>query len=151
MFKAVRGDLVGFRCAPRLVEVARTFLGVPFKHRGRNRRGLDCAGLVWCAYAEAGVIHPDLKKYGREPHQNGMMRVVVEALGEPVRGKPEVGDVLVLRFEIEPHHMAIVGTDPHYGLSMIHADGSPSVRRVVEHGLDKRWFDRIVAIFRRPV
>lgn len=142
-----------------LVESARSFVGVPFKHRGRNRKGLDCAGLVWCAYDQLGVKHPDLSRYGREPHANGMMRVVLEALGAPVwqgkvgsfiaRAQLAVGDVLVMRFDQEPHHMGIVGTDHLYGLSLIHADGSPGVRRVVEHGLDQRWQSRICAVFRR--
>lgn len=145
----------------RLVETARSFLGVPFKHRGRTRRGLDCAGLVWCACAEAGVTHPDLKRYGREPHRDGMMRVVIAGAGEPVwQGKVgqvvpremlQVGDVLVMRFEKEPHHMGIVGTDRLRGLSLIHADGSHTVRRVVEHGLDEHWQKRICAVFRGAV
>jgi cell wall-associated NlpC family hydrolase len=134
-----------------LVESARSFLDVPFKHRGRSRKGLDCAGLVWCAYEQLGIKHPDLERYGREPHQNGMMRVVLEALGRPAQLPIQEGDVLVLRFDKEPHHMAIVGADRHYGLSMIHADGSPGVRRVVEHGLDKRWRDRVYAAFRGAV
>jgi len=145
----------------RLVEAARSFLGVPFKHRGRTRRGLDCAGLVWCSCADAGVIHPDLKRYGREPHRDGMMRVVKEGAGEPIwqgrvgqvvpRDLLQVGDVLVMRFAKEPHHMGIVGTDRLRGLSLIHADGSPTVRRVVEHGLDDLWQSRICAVFRGAV
>lgn len=145
----------------RLVETARTFMNVPFKHRGRTRRGLDCAGLVWCACAEAGVTHPDLKRYGREPHRDGMMRIVIEAVGEPVwQGHPgqvvprellQVGDVLVMRFDKEPHHMGIIGTDRLRGLSLIHADGSHGVRRVVEHGLDEHWQKRICAVFRGAV
>lgn len=146
----------------RLVEVARTFIDVPFKHRGRSRKGVDCAGLVWCAYADLGVIHPDIQRYGREPHKNGLMRVVCEALGIPVwMGKTvkrdilNIGDVLVMRFEVEPHHMGIIGTDRHYGLSLIHANGriekAQGGPRVVEHGLDALWQSRICAVFRRPV
>lgn len=145
----------------RLVEAARSFLGVPFKHRGRSRRGLDCAGLVWCACAEVGVIHPDLKRYGREPHRDGMMRVVIEGAGEPVwQGAPgqvvprellEVGDVVVMRFVKEPHHMGILGTDRFRGLSLIHANAQiddAQGPRVVEHGLDDLWQSRICAVFR---
>lgn len=142
----------------RLDDYARKYLGTPFKHRGRDPRGLDCAGLVWRAYFDAGLTMPDLARYGREPNRQGrMMAVVREALGEPVwqgRGARQViqpGDVLVMRFEIEPHHMAIAAPDAMYGMGMIHADGTPGVRRVVEHGMMDLHFDRVLAVFRRPV
>lgn len=140
-----------------LIDFARNYLGTPFKHRGRDARGLDCAGLVWRAYADAGLVMPDLRRYGREPHRDGMMKVAQEALGDPVWrgiGMPEIvtpGDVLVMRFVKEPHHMAIATTDEMYGLGMIHADGSTNVRRVVEHGMDRLWRSRVVAVFRRPI
>lgn len=156
----------------RLVEIARTFEGVPFKHRGRDRRGVDCAGLVWCAYAEAGVVMPDLSRYGREPHRDGMMRVCREALGAPVwegavgqivpRALLQPGDVVVIRFDIQPHHMGIVGTNEIHGLSLIHSNGQRGLRsatgpghdkvgRVMEHGLDAAHLAMICAVFRRPV
>lgn len=157
---------------PKLVLMARTFLDVPFKHRGRDRRGLDCAGLVWCSYAEAGVVMPDLKRYGREPHRDGMMRVCREAMGSPLwEGAPgdvvprstlQVGDVVVIRFEVRPHHMGIIDTDAIHGLSLIHANGMRGLRsatgsghdktgRVMKHGLDDTHRAMICAVFRRPV
>jgi len=142
-----------------LVEQARTYLGVPHRHRGRSRRGVDCAGLPWCAYADLGVELPDLEKYGREPHKDGLMGAVRAALGEPLwqgkrvnRALLSVGDVVVLRFVEHPHHLAIVTDDRHYGLGLIHSyspQGGGGV--VVEHGLDSRWESQIVAVFRRPV
>jgi cell wall-associated NlpC family hydrolase len=156
----------------RLVEAALTFEGVPFKHRGRDRSGVDCAGLVWCAYAEAGVVMPDLKRYGREPHRDGMMRVCREALGEPLwegsfgqvvpRALLQAGDVVVIRFDVQPHHMGIIGTDAIHGLSLIHANGMRGLRsasgpgydkngRVMKHGLDDAHLAMICAVFRRPV
>jgi cell wall-associated NlpC family hydrolase len=156
----------------RLVEIARTFIGVPFKHRGRDRRGMDCAGLAWCAYAEAGVVMPDVSRYGREPHRDGLMRVCREGLGAPLwlgsvgevvpRSLLQPGDVVVIRFEIHPHHIGIVGTDEIHGLSLIHANGQRGLRsatgpgfdkvgRVMEHGIDDAQLAMICAVFRRPV
>jgi cell wall-associated NlpC family hydrolase len=139
-----------------LLEQARTYLGVRFKHRGRDRNGVDCAGLVWCAYFDLGVTLPDIVRYGREPHQNGMMRVVTEGLGEPVwagrnvpRAALQIGDVVVMRFVREPHHMGIIGDDRLRGLSLIHSYGD--IGSVVEHGLDENWQGKILAVFRRSV
>ena len=145
----------------RLVERARTFIGVPYRHRGRTAKGLDCAGLPWLSYADEGVVLPDLKKYGRSPFDDGLMRAAADALGEPVwtgsvgqvvqRELLQVGDVVVLRFVQEPHHMAIVGDSYLYGLSLIHADGTLGVGKVVEHGLTEPYQKMIAAVFRRPV
>lgn len=147
----------------RLVQQALTYIDTPYKHHGRatkRRRGLDCAGLPWRCYADLGVILPDLSHYGREPHQDGLMRAVADALGEPVwqgvmgsamRDSIHIGDVIVIAFVKEPHHLAIVGDDRDYGLSLIHADGSLGVKRVVKHGLSDHFLGLIVAVFRRPI
>lgn len=138
-----------------LVQQARTYLGTPYRHRGRSRRAIDCAGLLWCSYADLGYVLPDVKVYGREPHKDGLMAGLIDALGEPVwRGREparallRVGDCVVSAFVREPHHLAIVGDDPLYGLSLIHSDGS-AAKKVVEHGLSEHHRKQIVAIFRR--
>lgn len=147
----------------KLYDYARAYLGVPFKHRGRDSRGLDCAGLVWCSYRDAGVTLPDLARYGREPNRQGAMMDVIRrgAGSDPIwtgrKAAAEVkqilqpGDVFVMRFEIEPHHVAIVTPNEIHGLGMIHADGQIGVRKVVEHGMMDWHFERVLAIFRRPV
>ncbi len=143
-----------------IVEQARTYLGVPFRHRGRTPRGLDCAGLVVRSYADLGVVLPDVACYGREPHRDGLMDAMRAAFGVPVwegrslidRAVLRVGDVVVLRFEVHPHHIAIVTDDRHHGLGLIHAYSPPGGGgRVVEHGLDARWQSQILAVFRRAV
>lgn len=130
----------------KLVSAARAYLGVPFRHRGRTSAGLDCAGLVWRAYADLGLVLPDVRIYGREPHRNGLQEAMVRALGEPVARHPQAGDVLLMRFNKEPHHLGIVGDYVHGGLSLIHAYGTAG--RVVEHRLDDTWRSRIAAVYR---
>lgn len=141
-----------------LVASARKYLGVPFKHRGRTPSGLDCAGLVWLAYVDLGYTPPDIARYGRTPHRDGLMQAMEDALGAPVwRGRAvprdllQVGDVVVMRFVEEPHHVAIVADSPTHGLGLIHCYSSAVIDRVVEHGLDAMWQSRILAVFRRPV
>lgn len=132
-----------------VIASARSYLGVPFRHRGRTSAGLDCAGLVWCAYRDNGVILPDIRIYGREPYKNGLERVVEAGFGAPLERGPEVGDMILLRFEREPHHLAFVGDYLHGGLSMIHAYGNAG--RVVEHRLDEAWRGKIVSVYRREL
>lgn len=129
-----------------VVQAARRYLGTPFRHRGRSASGLDCAGLVWRSYYDLGTTLPDIRWYGREPHRDGLREVVREAFGDPVHRPPIPGDVLLMRFNREPHHLAIVGDYPG-SLSLIHSYGDAG--RVVEHRLDPFWCGRILEIYRR--
>lgn len=137
----------------RLVESARKYLGVKFRHRGRSPRGLDCAGLPWLAYKDLGVEMPDFRLYGPEPHNDGLISHITNALGYPVHTAPvgandlQVGDVIVVRFEVEPHHVGIIGDYPLGGLSLLHADGHYG--RVIEHRLSDDVIGRITHVFRR--
>lgn len=142
------------------VEAARTYVGVPWKHLGRTRKGLDCAGLPVVAAADIGKPVPDVARYGRNPFQDGLTKAVEKALGRAVwTGKKgscelsflEVGDVVMMSPASLPRHLAIVGDDPLYGLSLLHADGSPGVGKVVEHGLSEYFLKMIVAVYRRDV
>ena len=40
-------------------QIARQFLGIPYRHGGRDRKGLDCLGLVHLFYRELGIKVPD--------------------------------------------------------------------------------------------
>lgn len=133
-----------------LIDAARKYLGVPFRHRGRSATGLDCAGLGVLAYRDCGIDVPDLRAYGREPYRNGLMEALQAALGDPVDGGPLPGDVVVMRFDKDPHHVALIAQAPYADqLTMIHADSMHG--RVVEHRLSEDWRARIVAVYRRPV
>lgn len=39
-------------------EIARQFLGIPYKHGGRDRKGLDCLGLAHLFYKTLGIQLP---------------------------------------------------------------------------------------------
>lgn len=134
-----------------LVVAARKYLGVPFRHMGRTPKALDCVGLGWRAYHDCGVDLPVPRFYGREPYRDTLMQALIDALGQPITGEPQLGDVGTFRFRDEPHHVAIIGNAPYGGLTLIHADSSPTVARVVEHRFDAWWLERLTAVFRRPV
>ncbi len=56
------------------------------------------------------------------------------------------GDLLLMRFEQEPQHLAIVGDYEFGGLSIIHAYAQ--ARKVVETRLDDVWLSRVVVAYR---
>ena len=63
------------------LELARTFVGVPYEWGGLSSRGIDCSGLVHLAYRLAGRQVP------RDAAQQDEAGVQVE--------EPEVGDLVV--------------------------------------------------------
>jgi cell wall-associated NlpC family hydrolase len=133
----------------QLVASSRKYLGVKFRHMGRGPNVLDCAGLILRAYADIGVKLPDLKHYGREPHKDGLRGAVVRALGDNLNRPPIVGDVLLMAFDRDPHHLGIVGDYMYGGLSLIHAYGD--VGKVVEHRLDYAWRKKVLEVYRMDV
>ena len=133
---------------PLWLQAARRYIGVRFVHRGRLPHKLDCVGLVWRAFKDAGVELPCPSDYGREPHLPRFMATIEQALGVAVKGPPQPGDVVTLRTAQHPHHLAIVGDYPG-ALSLIHASGEHG--RVVEHRLSPDYLARIVTIHRRAV
>lgn len=131
----------------KLVEAARAYLGTPFKHRGRTRRGLDCAGLVVVSFQDLGRPVVDKRVYGREPHKDGLRQVVESNSLERVEdGDWRPGDIALMRFVREPHHLGIFGDYSLGGLSLIHSYGD--VGKVVEHRLDEVWAGRVLSVYR---
>lgn len=144
----------------RLVQAARNYIGVPWRHCGRSKTGLDCGGLPWLAYADCGVALPDRRRYGRDPFNNGLAEAVVDALGAPVwagqkgacaRSSLQPGQVVLMSPAGRPRHLAIVGDSETFGLSLIHADSTPGVMRVAEIGMDDFFVRQIVAVFFKAV
>lgn len=144
----------------QLVDAARVYIGTKWRHRGRSVHGVDCAGLGILAYRDCGVDLPDFRLYGREPHNDGLVTYMTAALGAPVweaDGSGEVvdlhdGDVIVLRFDKEPHHVAIVAAANYGGtdtFNVIHAHGN--VGRVVEQRLTHDVVERITHVYRKGV
>jgi cell wall-associated NlpC family hydrolase len=82
--------------APAIVAAARAWLGVPWRHQGCTRQGVDRAGLVVLVGRWLGLADYDTTAYGRRPDGLGFVRkfrAAVEGIPLPEAGP---GDVLVL-------------------------------------------------------
>lgn len=121
-----------------IVDAARGFLGVKWRHQGRNMAGVDCLGLVILVANQLGLSEFNSADYGRIPDGQRLRAGLTEHMD--VTRTPQPGDVLLMRFEQHPQHVAIV-TDR----GIIHAYAQ--VRKVVEHRLDSVWSSRIVAAY----
>lgn len=127
-----------------VVAAARAYLGVPFRHQGRTPPlVLDCAGLFVMVCRDLGLPVIDEQGYGRNPYR-GLLEQCIERqpfLRRIPREEMGEGDVLLMRFDCAPQHIAI-----HAGQSMIHA--YEQIGRVVEHRLAGAWRARIVHAYR---
>lgn len=130
----------------RLVAAARSCVGTPFLHQGRVRGiGLDCAGLVLYAAADAGLPYRDYPglNYPRWPTMGDRLRrfVAEQTVEVPVE-RARDGTVLLLWCyrPTLPQHLALV-TGPD---SIVHS--WYDARAVVETTL-AGWRDRIVGAY----
>lgn len=123
-----------------LVEAARKYEGVKFKHQGRRKDALDCGGLlVLSVYDAYSRVLKDISGYKRAPDISRLKHELDEQL-TPVIGEPESGHVLLMKTDSMPQHIAIK-TD----IGIIHAAADHG--KVVEHGLNDRLRKQIVAVY----
>lgn len=131
------------------VAEARTFVsdGVRFRHQGRSRNAVDCAGLVFMCAKAVGIDLIDNPAYGRCPTDQSLRHYLVLNFGDPIdRDAMRPGDIVLMRFRGEPSHVAIVGDYLYGGLSLIHSYAM--VKKCVEHRMDAEWEGYIVEVFR---
>lgn len=126
----------------RVVASARAALGTPFHHQGRLiGRGLDCIGVVVCAFSAAGLNIQDSLDYARQPDGKKLETALREHRFEK-QAMVEAGDVLLFRIVRHPQHVGIA-ISPH---SMIHAYAPQG--RVIETMLAPQWLKRLHGIYR---
>lgn len=134
-------------------QVAMSYVGCPFQHMGRSRKGLDCVGLLVLVARDMGWTVKDSPHYGREPARNNNSFQLADYLranlGEPVQREPQPNDVLLLKLRprFAPAHVAMVA--PHrYGIGMIHTYGE--IGKVVYHRIDQTRRAQIAGVYAWP-
>jgi len=126
-----------------LSESARKYIGVTFKCHGRSSSALDCAGLLVLSARDIGVNLVDSNLYSSSV-RNGILLSTLEKSKNLARvdsKTPVKDDIIVFRFNSEPHHIAICCGD-----SMIHA--MSKVGKVTEHRLSGAWKNKIECLYR---
>jgi cell wall-associated NlpC family hydrolase len=135
-----------------LVNVTRSFIGVPYLHQGRNRNGTDCIGLIILAIKTAKLLPQDFDRphgtdYGRDGYGN--LETIVSLYCQPTP-EPIVGSLLLFKAvprQTIAQHCAICSQWGN-SLGMIHAyENGGGVR---EHELIEFWRDRLVGVYKLP-
>ena len=108
-----------------IVAAARVWLGVPWRHQGRTRQGVDCAGLVVLVGRGLGLADYDTCAYGRRPEGQGFVqhfRAAMDGLSLPEAGP---GDVLMADQGATVHEIEVgpFAEKARAGVEEMEADG----------------------------
>lgn len=128
-----------------VITEARKWLGVRWRHQGRTRLGIDCAGLVILVGKALGVVDYDTTNYQRRTHGTSFLQHFRMNMEEKAIVDVRPGDVLLFRDNQFPCHSTIVG-EIGGALTIIHAHAL--LKKVLEERLDQAdWMERRVACF----
>lgn len=128
--------------ADEIIAAARTAVGTKFRHQGRQIGiGLDCAGLAQHVAASAGVATVDVEGYPNRPFAGQLESTLDAQPGLHRVPDMQPGDILLMRFDGEPQHLAIFA-----GRTIIHAYAK--ARIVCEHDFTPEWVARVVRVYR---
>lgn len=125
----------------KIIATARTYLGVPWHHQGRNRAGMDCAGLIVKVAQDLNLTHFDTRGYSRIPDGVKLRGYLEKETVRVTNGQP--GDIMLIRFARYPQHLAIISD-----VGMIHT--YEQIGYVVEHRIDERWASRVLFTYAYP-
>jgi cell wall-associated NlpC family hydrolase len=125
----------------RIAALARGYVGVPYHHCGRDRNGLDCAGLIIRIAHDLELTDWNEVDYSRQVDPV-YLRSCVERFCSPVAGEALPGDLLLIAKWGEATHVSVYVGD---GL-IVHASNKHG--RVVEHSYDKTWRRVTIGVFR---
>ena len=127
----------------QVVAEARSWLGTPYRHQASLKGiGADCIGFVGgvglalgLPEAVAWAADPTVKGYGRSPDSAVLMAACRRYLDPINKAVADLGDILVLRFDAEPQHFAILSE--RWPRRIIH--GYAAARKVAEMSIDGEW------------
>lgn len=131
----------------RIVEIARSWIGTPFYHKGRSKKiGCDCIGLILGVMTELGVEIKKEFSYRKIISSN----ILVENLSKYLKEKDNIsaGDIAVFYMNSYPSHIGIIGDYYNNSLSLIHSYAP--LKKVVEHYLDEYWLGKLYKIYHFP-
>jgi cell wall-associated NlpC family hydrolase len=128
-----------------IVETARKYLGVRWRHQGRNELGIDCVGLIVRTAHDLGLSDYDSTNYKRRSTGLEFINHFRNNMREKSFAERKPGDVILFRDDVYPCHCGIVGQQGSE-LTVIHAYAVS--RKVIEEPIRQgSWIEKAVACF----
>ena len=128
-----------------IVAAARSWLGVPWRHQGRSRQGIDCAGLVVLVGRAMGLCDYDTSAYGRRPAGQGFVQHFRACMDPVPLFEAVAGDILVFADAAYPCHCGFL-TAKHGMPHLLHAHALR--RNVIEEPYAGEWPAKVKFAFR---
>ena len=126
-----------------IINEARKWLGIPWRHQGRTKKGIDCIGLILNVGKSLGLIDYNLRiqNYSRLPDpintQNTINQYVLQS------EEMDTGDILWIKITNIPMHFAFY--DKEKG-TIIHS--FQTIGKVAEQTFDNKWRKRLHSHYR---
>ena len=123
----------------RVVEEAKTYLGVPYRYGGLSKSGIDCSGLIYSCYR---VIDVNLPRTAKNQSKIG---------NQKSWGSIRPGDIVYFKFKQKGekwYHAGMITYAAVDDIRFIHASSS---RGVVESSLFDSYYRDNVKKFRRVI
>lgn len=131
-----------------LIKECRTYLGVPWRHQGRSRKGVDCVGFLLMALKSQNIPMLEIRGYSRNPDGIALKAIMDKQPSlESVLPPYKIGDIVLFRIRKEPQHVALLTESNTSELGMIHSFNGGS-KQVVEHDFSEYWKQKIISVYR---
>lgn len=128
----------------KIVDEARTWDKVRFRHQGRSRNGVDCVGMLIAVSKKVLGVAPDIdNNYSKRPSQQDIFDNIKKYLIRIKKEDARPGDIVQMRYGKQATHFGLL-TDA----GVIHA--AAMNRRVVEHRITPEVRSHIIAYFAIP-
>jgi len=126
-----------------LIETARQYLGVPYLHHGRDKRGMDCIGLFVACGRELGIPIWDDLTYTTKVNPKHLIAGLNQHAVQDVRPVLEPGRMALMQFSSGAGltHTALITEQ-----GILHAYNKR--RAVVEHRINDAWKKRIIRTYK---
>lgn len=127
-----------------IVAAAKLWMDTPYKHAGRDRFGMDCAGLIIKVGHACGLTNYDTVNYPKRPVPKDFLREMGTHLVRLPKAEAQQGSILVLRGPRHPCHTVILEIDEQERRWIIHSYAP--ARKVIREALTpEQWMNCVMA------
>lgn len=124
-----------------VAEKAKEYVGVPFRHYGRDKNGVDCVGLVLAVAKDLGVSSYVPKPYSRLVDPEELLGQLEGVCNEVPVNRVNPGDIFLTKVRGVAQHLMI-----YTGSTVIHSFEPTGY--VVEVSYGSYWTNRVHKAFR---
>ena len=131
----------------QIVALAKTYLGVPWRHQGRTKYGIDCVGLPSTVGKQLGLHdYPDDVNYQKISVGADLFKPFEEHCNR-IRNLADLkpGDIVIFKDPVFPQHVGLMSSN----VNVIHA--KVTRRKVVEEPLVGDFRSRLLRGYRFKV